>query len=367
MSLQEPVARNQLIIHSKDEFQRAGFAISDENIRSNSFDFIAKKTDSSDISSLPSKPQKIITKVLVDLDLFKKHTSVELQLISKLISGFPLLVASKSSGKKIEEATLYRRHDVSAISIKTLRMFLQATYGSSIAPKITKFAQRGGIYVNISKDRLKERRRHFKLDIRILAQKVGISRHALYKYERGESSPKITNYESLTNILGTDLDVPIDVLETKFDFLCEDTLRSFKLARSKLQKEVTRYLAEKEFDVLWFRSGPFDGLSAPISETSPSKNHIKDTYPIITGVASSDEKNDTTRIECINNLSHFLQKQAVWFKDDDDNNDQCIDLSKLITVNISDLERMPAIDFKKLVSKSKYSISVKNIKTNTEN
>jgi len=140
-----------------------------------------------------------------------------------------------------------------------------------------------------------------------------------------------------------------------------------KLARSKLQKEVASYLAEKEFDILWFRSEPFDGLSAPTSESSSPKNHERDSYPIITGVASSDEKSDSIRIDCINNLSHFLQKQAVWFKDDDETKNLNIDFSRLITVNISDLERMPAIDFKKLVSKRKQSITFKNLKTNQEN
>ena len=78
MSLHEPLARNQLVIHSKDEFQRAGFTISDENIKSNSFDFIAKKTGYSDISSLSIKSQKIITKVLVDLDLFSRASIIKI-------------------------------------------------------------------------------------------------------------------------------------------------------------------------------------------------------------------------------------------------------------------------------------------------
>ncbi len=364
MLSKELLTRDQLITHSKGEFQQAGFSVSDENIKSNAFDFIAKKSDLTNRISSNEAEQKIIIKTLVDLDLFRKHTSIELQLISKLISGFPILIAAMSNGKTINDATLYRRHDVSAISLNTLRMFLQATTSSIGNPKITKFAQRGGIYVNISNDRLKERRHQLRFDMNILAKKVGISRNALYKYEKGECSPKLSNFRKLTKILGTNLAVPLDILESQFNSLDEAILKKYKLARSQLQKEVTSYLAEKDFDVLWFKSEVFDGFSTPSSESSSSKRKLKNNYPIITGVSSNDEKNDLIRIECITYLSQFLQKQAIWFKDDDKEEDIQSDSSKLITVNISDLEQMATIEFDKLISNRNNLISKKNSLTN---
>lgn len=350
MSIQETVTKKNIIGQSKKEFINAGYSLWNENIKSNAFDFIAKKND---LTDLRSNQQKIVAKVLVDLDLFKKQTSIELQLISKLISGFPLLVAHSAAGKDIETATLYRRHNVSAISIKTLQLFLQYDKGLDSA-KISKFAHRGGVFVNLSKEKFKARRKRLELDMTVLAKKVGISRQSLYKYEKGERFPKIRYFRNLSKILGDNLDIPLDILENQFEDIGQHTLKGYKKPRSQLQKEVASYLADKEFSVLWFKSEPFDGLSEPNIDQSPKSNQVNTQYPMITGVTSLNERSDSERILLINSLSKFLQKKAIWFMDDDDNigNLEVSKESSLLTlIKISDLEGMALIDFKKILNK----------------
>ncbi len=352
MPIQETIKKDKLVYQSKNEFQRAGYSLWNENIKSNAFDFIAKKNN---LTGLGSRPQRIITKVLVDLDLFKKQTSIDLQLISKLISGFPLLVAHSAAGKNIGKATLYRRHNVSAISLKTLHMFLQYEKGLN-SVKISKFAHRGGIFVNLSKEKFKARRKQLHLDMTILAKKVGISRQSLYKYEKGESFPKIKYFRILSNILGDNLDVPLDILETQFNNICQHTLKSYKQPRSQLQKEITSYLVDKDFDVLWFKSEPFDGLSEPNTDQDSSNKREDVTYPMITGVTSSNDEKDSDRLLLINSLSKFLHKKAIWFMEDDDDIENIKSHKKtslLTLVKISDLEGMALIDFENILNKKK--------------
>jgi len=346
MSLQETITKEELRDDAKIKFQQAGYALSDATTGSSAFDFIAKKNN-----RLLSK--KIVTKVIVDLDLFKKQTSIELQLISNLISGFPLLVSHAAAGKSMDDATLYRRHDVSAISLRTLHEYLEYEKGMKV-PSISKFAHRGGIYVNISKERLKERRKKLKLSLSILSQQVGLSRLSLYRYEKGETSPKLRNYRMLIDALGgEDLDTPLDILETEFKFLQRHELKEFTKPHSQLQKEISTYLEDKDFDVLWFKkSEPFDGLSAPTIDFTTTKRPMDADYPIITGVESED-RNDTIRITLLNKLSHFLRKKAIWFIEDD--SPESISPSEkpshFIVVKVSDLEQMADKDFKKLVKK----------------
>ena len=355
MSLQKTITKEKLIDKSKTEFLRAGYSLWSENIRSNAFDFIAKQ------NLLPNS-QRIIIKVLVDLDLFKKQTSVDLQLISKLISGFPLIVAHSAAGKNIKGATLYRRHDVSAISIKTLKMFLQYEQGLA-SSRISKFSHRGGVFVNLSKEKFKERRKQLQLEMTILSKKVGISRHSLYKYERGESFPKIKNFELISEILGENLDLPIDILETQFKDISQHTLKDYQQPRSNLQKEITNYLEDKEFKVLWFRSEPFDGLSEPKKDKSPSGKREGVTYPLITGVSSSNEESDSNRISLIDSLSTFLKKKAIWFVEDEDNIEKLNptnESSPVTIIKISDLEGMALVDFKNILKKKKSEDSLKS-------
>ncbi|MFX0086365.1 MAG: helix-turn-helix domain-containing protein [Candidatus Hodarchaeota archaeon] len=349
MSAAETVIREKLVSQSKAEFQRAGYSLWSEVPKSNVFDFIAKKTDTRQINF---NQQRIITKVVVDLDFFKKQTSIELQLISKLISGFPLLIALYADRKNIEEETLYRRHDISAVSLNTLKKYLQFEGGKKSA-KISKFTSRGGVYVNLSKEKFKLQRKIKKFDMTHLAERVGISRHSLYKYEKGESFPKVDNYISLCKELDNDdLDVPLDIYETQFKGLCENTLKDYKQPRTKLQKEVGVYLAEKDFEVLWFKSKLFDGLSEPIIDKPSSIKIAKVPSPIITGVTSQNEKNDFSRLLLVNSLSKFLRKKAVWFIDDDlDDMESPEDSLHMVVINISDLEGMALIDFIELLNK----------------
>lgn len=361
MSIQKAITKEKLVNQTKNEFLKAGYYLWNENIKSNAFDFIARKENAID---LRSHSQKLITKVLVDLDLFKKQTSTDLRLISKLISGFPLLVSNSAAGKNIKKATLYRRHNVSAISIKTLQMFLQYERDST-SKKISKFAQRGGIFVNLSKDKFKEQRERLQLDMTIFAKKVGISRHSLYKYEKGESFPKIKYFNILSNILGANLDVPINILENQLQDICQHTLKGYRHPRSPLQKEITSYLAEKEFNITWFKSEPFDGLSEPNLDNSSSNNQVDVSYPMITGVTSSNDRKDSDKLLLMVSLANFLDKKAVWFIDDDDNIknfDSKNDFSHFSVIKISDLEGMALIDFKKILNKKKYPKILRNKK-----
>ncbi|WP_455143642.1 helix-turn-helix domain-containing protein [Candidatus Hodarchaeum mangrovi] len=349
MALQEPVTKNLLIDLSKVEFLKAGYSLWEDSGKSQAFDYIAVEDSNLDVSQTPNK---IITKNIVDFDFFKKHVSIQLLLISKLISGVPLLIGLYSSGKEISDLTLYRRHNISAISLETLRKLLHSERGSKFL-KISKFAHRGGIFVNLSHDLFKERRERLKLEMSIISNLTGISRHALYRYEKGESFPKIESFILLSEILGEDLDVPIEIFEVKTENITQETLNNFKLPRSKLQKEVADYLAEKEFSVLWFKSEPFDGLSEPNIEGNLNIRK-KNSFPILTGVATPDESINSNRIQTIESLSRFLKKKAFWFTEDENiSNSTCIEDLSFKILHISDLESMPPEEFFKLIKSEK--------------
>ncbi len=348
MSVHPTLTKNMLLNQSKHAFAGAGYTLWDDYLNSASFDFIAKKED-----SLSATSQHIVTKIVLDLDLFKKQTSVELQLISRLISGSPLLIGYSADGKHLDEATLYRRHDVSAISLPTLHMLLKREEGE-YSTKISKFSHRGGIAVNISKELLKTRRKRLQLNQKILAEKIGVSRHSLYKYEKGESFPNLETYQNLKKILGKDLDVSLNILQTELTGLCEDKLESYKTPNSNLQKEISSYLEEKDFNILWFKSSPFDGLSEPFNENEAEIDKQVDgkPYPIIAGVSESIETKDDARIIRTTSLSQFLQKHAIWFIEDDlDKEDSELESFAITFIKISDLERMPPSEFKKLFSR----------------
>lgn len=351
MALKTNYPKDDLLHHAKNEFLDAGYAISDDEISSSSFDFIAKKPS----KLFPNRPVKIITRVLAELDLFKKQASIELQLIANLIRGKPLLVAQFATGKKVRDATLYRRHNVPAISLHTLQLLLKEFSLSNNTFNITKYAQRGGIYVNLSKERFIERRKLLELDIQNLAEKIGVSRQSLYKYERGLSSPKVDSYQRIKKVMGDNLDHPLDLFtETNINFETSN-FKDFCSPKSQLQKEVAGYLYEKDIEVLWFKSEPFDGISLSDTQDHEDKRVINPETTIITGVSSVDNERESNRIKLLNKLSHFLGKKAIWFVDSaPSKSTQNSSTAKFFTIlSISELERMGNEEFLSLLQVSK--------------
>ncbi len=337
MSVKTDTNRNELLVSAKREFQNAGYTLSDNEISSSSFDFIAKKRSE---YTTPFITKKMIIRVLAELDLFKIHTSQDLRLIAKLIQGNPLLIAKFATGKRIEPSTLYTRHEVPAISLQTLKAFLQEET-SQARPKITKIMRRGGVFVNLSTSRLIERRKQLGFGISHLAEQLGISRQSLYKYEKGDSKPKLDSYSRLIEIMGVNLEDPVNIFEKTeedLDFAINKIFRP----KSSRQKEITGYLQEKGIQILWFRKELFDGMFVNDQKEKTNEKEINKGMSIITGVTSENEEKDKDRLSLLNKLSYFLGKKGIWFEDEETvNKSSSIKTTDFFTIlSISDLERM---------------------------
>ena len=125
--------------------------------------------------------------------------------------------------------------------------------------------------------------------------------------------------------------------------------------KSQLQKEVAGYLYEKDIEVLWFKSEPFDGISLSETPEDTDKRVINHENTIITGVSSLDNERETNRLQLLNKLSHFLGKRAIWLVDtNSDKNSQNSNSAKFFTIlSISELERMGNDEFLSLLQISK--------------
>lgn len=84
--------------------------------------------------------------------------------------------------------------------------------------------------------KLTELRKHFSLSQEALAEKVGVSRQAISKWERGEASPDTDNLLSLSKIYNVSLD----------DLLGEKTSEEIISALSKKETAVNENITEEE-------------------------------------------------------------------------------------------------------------------------
>uniref|UniRef100_UPI00374434FE helix-turn-helix domain-containing protein n=1 Tax=uncultured Methanobrevibacter sp. TaxID=253161 RepID=UPI00374434FE len=159
--------RNQLIREVYQLLNKEGFETS--NIYEQScFDIVARK-----------KLLILLLKVLVNIDSINESHVEEIRQISNVFLASPIIVGVKSKNHILEEDVVYERHGLPAIGIETLKnMIVYDEY-----PEI--LADRGGYYVQINGNVLKEYREEYNLSLKDLADLAHVSRATMYKYENG--------------------------------------------------------------------------------------------------------------------------------------------------------------------------------------
>ncbi|MDR1819642.1 MAG: transcriptional regulator [Methanobrevibacter sp.] len=190
----------------------------------------------------------LLFKVLVNIDSIDEAQANEIKKISSVFLASPLIIGLKSRNTLLLEDVVYERYGVSAIGVKTLKnMIVYDEY-----PEI--LADRGGYYVQINGDVLREYREEYSLSLKNLADLANVSRETIYKYENNlvRASPEIAMV--LEEILNMKITLNIDFFEFK-------DLNNDIEVNHDLNNNETRNLANLGFNVVPTKKTPFDVLS----------------------------------------------------------------------------------------------------------
>ena len=187
--------RNQLLQNIYQLLNKEGFETS--NIYDHScFDLVARK-----------KLLILLLKALVNIDTLNEAHAEEIRQISKVFLASPIIVGMKSKNHILEEDVVYERHGLPAIGLETLKnMIVYDEY-----PEI--LADRGGYYVKINGNVLREYREEYSLSLKDLADLAHVSRATMYKYENGIVRANTETAMALEEILNTKITLDIDLFE----------------------------------------------------------------------------------------------------------------------------------------------------------
>jgi len=160
----------------------AGFDVSERfTLRPRSFDLIARNNGT-----------LLVIKVVSHIDSVSEEVAFDIELISRLLGGIPLIVSERARDAELERGAVYVRYGIYAISPATLYDY----FVEKIPPLV--YASPGGLYVNINGDVLKDLREKRNMSLGDLGHVLGVSRRMISKYESG---------------MGTTLDVAIRIEE----------------------------------------------------------------------------------------------------------------------------------------------------------
>ena len=137
----------------------------------------------------------LLLKTLLNVDSFQQEQARNLKIISNNLDAHPMIVGIQTRTEKLKPGIVYERYDLPTMSLKTFEDLIC----NSIYPKI--YRDRGGLYVEIDSDVLKDSRKRKGLTQRELAEAVGINKKAIYEHEKKKLRMLLDIAERLEHIL----------------------------------------------------------------------------------------------------------------------------------------------------------------------
>jgi putative transcriptional regulator len=231
-----PVQREEILLNISELLANHGFETSNIYDRS-CFDLVARR-----------ELMLLLMKVLVNIDGFSIEQAQEIKRVANILLATPVLVGVKSKNDYLEEDVVYERYGIPVIGMETFRNLVI----DEIFPDI--FAARGGYYVQIDGNIIKEAREALDLSLKELADLSHVSRETIYKYETGNTKANPETAIMLESILQMRVTVSIDLFNVP------------KTPQIDIGKTEPNELSELGYGVIKTKRAPFDALAKPTSE-----------------------------------------------------------------------------------------------------
>lgn len=189
----------------------------------------------------------ILVKAASNVDKIDEEIASELRTVGSALQASSLIVGSRTQHGTLEEDVVYERHGIPALTMETFRRVLNENEQPYI------HARRGGFFVSLDGGKVRDARERMGLSLGQLAEKVGVTRRAIYEYERMGMTAALSTVERLERVLSTDLALPQDVLNWKG----EEISRPTNPATGE-KKNLVDSLNTAGFDAYPLDKAPFD-------------------------------------------------------------------------------------------------------------
>ena len=271
---------------SESLFERAGFYLSQRCCaRPSCFDFVARR-----------EQQIAFVKAHSDIGNIYERDARGLATLAKLFSGSSMLICEKTRERPLEDDTVYSRYGVGAFTLRTLEDSLLNNAGPLIE------AGPGGYYAQLDGEAIRRKRLEKGLSIGKMAELMGVSRRALYGYEKGMAKASVSVAYKLEQGLGIPIVKPMNVFHFPGEVDSFFAAARRIITESRLMQFVIRKLLQFNFAVFQVGRAPFDFVArAPEDGTS-----------ILGAVVNDGDPSLEARSEEIISVSKIVEAQPVF-------------------------------------------------------
>ena len=283
------MTREQLINQIRETLTNAGFYVSELcSMRPIGFDLVARRDNS-----------LLIIKVLTNINAMSEEVANELNTLSNLLKGCPILIGERKGTGPIEEDVVYDRFGIQAISHETLKNHLLEGIPLEV------YAAPGGLYVNLNSEKIKKLRREHNISLGSFARSLRVSRRTVQMYEDGMNSSVEIAFR-IEDALGTQVTVPIDILKTPLKKkIFSNRGKQSELFR-EFQKEIFSILKTVGYKVIPMERAPFEAVS-------------QDKKKILLTCVDRYDRKLLKKAHVISSISKITEKHAVLITDKDVN------------------------------------------------
>ncbi len=245
-----PAQRDHVLVEINNLLTNHGFETSNIYDRS-CFDMVARK-----------ELELLLLKILINIDGFTGNQAEEIKKVADTFLASPLVVGIKSKNEYLEEDVVYERHGIPVIARETLRNMVV----DDVYPEV--FADRGGYYVQMDGEIIKQVREAQNISRKDLADKAHVSRETIYKYERGMVRAFPETAMMLESILNMKITLSVNLLSVPN--LDQD--KQEKTDNTNINPNNPSDLSNLGFGVISTTRTPFDALAKHESGKKIRKN-----------------------------------------------------------------------------------------------
>lgn len=187
----------------------------------------------------------LLLKTFINIDSVNEENAHEMKQLANIFLASPIIIGAKSRNGILEEGVIYERYDIPTIGFETLKnMIIYNEY-----PEI--LADRGGYFVKIDGNVIKQYRDEYSLSLKDLADLAHVSRATMYKYENEIVRANAETAMILEEILNTKVTLDIDILK----YNQEDQIQYHTIG------EGTEDLSKLGYGVVSTSKSPFDAVA----------------------------------------------------------------------------------------------------------
>ncbi|MHA1267462.1 MAG: hypothetical protein ACTSRS_19665 [Candidatus Helarchaeota archaeon] len=242
------------------------------------------------------KENLLMIKVVMNIDKISSEIIDDLKLITFFFQGTPLIIGKETRTRPLRDDVVYERRGIPAMNLTTFKNLLKKN-------QILVISRKGGFYVQVDRDKIHYLRTKMGLSLQDVAKELGVSRKAVYLFER-TNQIKEENARQLETLFRQKIRIPVNIFKWEIE---KEEIQSSQ-EETDFQAEIKEIFEDLGYNTYWAKKAPFDAIT---SEADVKEVQTQETT-LITGFSLSDKMRIYNRLHLISEISKVARKLSMF-------------------------------------------------------